>query len=225
MKTVIAGLEEGLNAIADALEGGGGGGGSIVPTPAAADEGKVLTANDNGTASWKDAGSGIPTPTLDDESKVLKAIPQSQTRVAPEWASIREVPTGGQNGQVLTKDSDGYGWAAPAGGLPEYTSSDSGKALKLVNNGQEIEPQWTTINTVPATGSTGQVLTKTSSSNYGWKTISQVPATTGVTNNYVLTNRNGTPTWAAAASGGGGGVSVYRAQGAYLKSNFSPVGA
>lgn len=33
---------------------GGGGSGSIVPTPTAQDEGKVLTANDDGTASWED---------------------------------------------------------------------------------------------------------------------------------------------------------------------------
>lgn len=90
MKTVIAGLEEGLNAIAEALEGD-----SIVPTPAAADEGKVLTANDDGTASWETPDGGIPTPTLDDEGKVLKAVPQTQTTVAPEWGTVNEVPIGG----------------------------------------------------------------------------------------------------------------------------------
>ena len=116
MKNVIAGLEEGLNAIAEAIEGGGGS--SIVPTPAAADEGKVLTAGDDGTASWENAsGGGIPTPTLDDESKVLRVIPQSQTRVAPEWSSIREVSRGGQNGQVLTAIGGGdYEWANASGG-------------------------------------------------------------------------------------------------------------
>ena len=88
MKTVIAGLEEGLNAIADALEGGGGGGGE---------------------------GAVVPVPTLEDESKVLKAIPQSQTRVAPEWGTVREVPIGGEIGQVLTKNSDDYGWSDLSG--------------------------------------------------------------------------------------------------------------
>ena len=94
MKNVIAGLEEGLQAIAEALEAD-----SIVPTPAAADEGKVLTAGDDGTASWETPEGGIPTPTLSDEGKVLKAVPQTQTTVAPEWAPVNEVPIGGQNGQ------------------------------------------------------------------------------------------------------------------------------
>lgn len=194
MRQVIQGLEEGLSAIAEALEGGGGGGSSIVPTPTAQDEGKVLTAGDDGTASWETPEGGIPTPTLDDESKVLRVIPQTQTTVAPEWASIREVPTGGQNGQVLTKNSGGYGWAAPAGGLPEVTSSSRGKFLGVNSSNNTVT----------------------------WKDISQVPSTSGVTHGYVLTNAGGTPTWAAAASGGGG-VSVYRAQGAYLKSNFRQV--
>lgn len=35
------------------IEALGGGGGSV-PTPTAQDEGKVLTANDDGTASWED---------------------------------------------------------------------------------------------------------------------------------------------------------------------------
>ena len=101
MKTVIAGLEEGLNAIAEALEGGGGGGGSIVPTP-----------------------------TLDDDGKVLRVVSQSQEEVAPEWSTVREVPIGGQNGQVLTKGASGYSWANPTGGsYPEPTSATSGQVL------------------------------------------------------------------------------------------------
>lgn len=57
MRQVIQGLEEGLQSIAEALEGGGGS--SIVPTPSAADEGKVLKANDDGTASWGEV-NGVP---------------------------------------------------------------------------------------------------------------------------------------------------------------------
>ena len=106
MKQVIQGLEEGLQAIAEALEGD-----SIVPTPAAADEGKVLTANDDGTASWEDV-DGLPAFTSpDDSGKVLKLIEQDQQgTLAPEWTTPREVPAGGSNGQVLGKNSNGYGW-------------------------------------------------------------------------------------------------------------------
>lgn len=56
MRQVIQGLEEGLSAIAEALEGSGS---EVVPTPTAADEGKVLIANDDGTASWTEK-NGVP---------------------------------------------------------------------------------------------------------------------------------------------------------------------
>ena len=171
MKTVIAGLEEGLNAIADALEGGGGGGGSIVPTPAAADEGKVLTANDDGTASWEDAGSGIPTPTLDDEGKVLKAVPQTQTTVAPEWTTIRELPIGGREGQVLTKSYEGYEWETP-NGLPALYDEDNGKVLmaQYDSDTENTYPAWSILKGVPNSNASdaGKVLTCTGRNAYGW---------------------------------------------------------
>lgn len=140
MKNVIAGLEEGLNAIAEALEGG-----NIVPTPAAADEGKVLTAGDDGTASWEDAGSGLPTPTLDDDGKVLRVVSQSQEEVAPEWSSVREVPTGGSTGNVLKKTSNGYGWAAIST-VPSTSGASNGDVL--TNDGGI--PTW-----APASGGGG----------------------------------------------------------------------
>ena len=170
MKTVIAGLEEGLNAIADALEGGGGGG-SIVPTPAAADEGKVLTANDDGTASWEDAGSGIPTPTLDDEGKVLKAVPQTQTTVAPEWATIRELPIGGREGQVLTRSHEGYEWETP-NGLPALYDEDNGKVLmaQYDSDTENTYPAWSILKGVPNSNASdaGKVLTCAGRNAYGW---------------------------------------------------------
>lgn len=200
MKTVIAGLEEGLNAIAEALEGD-----SIVPTPAAADEGKVLTAGDDGTASWETPEGGIPTPTLDDEGKVLKAVPQTQTTVAPEWGTVNEVPIGGRNGQVLTKNSNGYGWANPTQEIPSV-DENYGKFLQAGSIDDDVPVQWSTVNQVPSGGSTGQVLTKTSN-GYGW----------------------------AAASGGGGGnidvikISVNKADftqdgSNYVASVFPPTG-
>lgn len=138
MKNVIAGLEEGLQAIAEALEGD-----SIVPTPAAADEGKVLTANDDGTASWEDPEGGLPASTGTDRGKVLtvgysgdpgwvtptKEIPDvignhgkvlmagnPEDEPPVQWIAINQVPSGGSTGQVLTKTTNGYGWAAASGG-------------------------------------------------------------------------------------------------------------
>ena len=167
MKTVIQGLEEGLNAIADAISEGGGGG-----------------------------GGNIPTPTLDDEGKVLKAVPQSQTEVAPEWSTIREVPIGGQNGQILTKNSGGYGWATPEGGLPSISSGDSNKVLKAYYDSEEGYgySQWGTIAGVPSSNASdnGKILTCTGRNAYGW----------------------------APASGGGGNIDVLKID--LNKSDFSP---
>lgn len=143
MKNVIAGLEEGLQAIAEALESGGGGG-------------------------------NVPTPTLDDDGKVLRVVSQSQEEVAPEWSDSREVPRGGQNGQVLTRTSEGYGWAAPSGGLPALYEEDNGKVLmaQYDSDTENTYPAWSLIKQVPAGGTTGQVLTRTSGSGYGWATPS-----------------------------------------------------
>ena len=142
MKNVIAGLEEGLQAIAEALESGGGG--------------------------------NVPTPTLDDDGKVLRVVSQSQEEVAPEWSDSREVPRGGQNGQVLTRTSEGYGWAAPSGGLPALYEEDNGKVLmaQYDSDTENTYPAWSIVKQVPAGGTTGQVLTRTSGSGYGWATPS-----------------------------------------------------
>lgn len=158
MKTVIAGLEEGLNAIADALEGGGGGGGE---------------------------GAVVPTPTLDDEGKVLKAIPQSQEKVAPEWDTIRELPIGGREGQVLTRSYEGYEWETP-NSLPPVYDEDNGKAL-IVQYDSDTEttyPAWSKVATVPSSNASdnGKILTCTGKNAYGW----------------------------APASGGGGNISTVR---------------
>ena len=178
MKTVIAGLEEGLNAIAEALEGGGGGGGNV------------------------------PTPTLDDDGKVLKVVSQSQEEVAPEWATVREVPAGGRNGQVLTKNSDGYGWAAPAGGLPSSTSSDYGKVLTVDNHG---DPDWATPEKeLPSisSGDSGKVLRSwyDSEEGYGysrWDTIASVPSSNASDSGKILTCTGRNAYGWAPASGGG----------------------
>ena len=149
MKTVIAGLEEGLNAIAEALEGGGGGGGSIVPTP-----------------------------TLDDDGKVLRVVSQSQEEVAPEWSTVREVPTGGQRYQVLTKTGTGnvaYGWAdapTPEPELPSISSGDSGKVLKAYYDSEEGYgySRWDTVASVPSSNASdaGKVLTCSGRNAFGW---------------------------------------------------------
>lgn len=115
MKTVIAGLEEGLNAIAEALEGGGGGGSSIVPTPAAADEGKVLTAGDDGTASWENPEGGLPAydsdpQTSDDLGKLLMINEAAQgTILRPTWhlPTIRTETVSLDSSDIMEDDKSG----------------------------------------------------------------------------------------------------------------------
>ena len=62
-----------------------------------------------------DLNSPLPEVTSSDNGKVLKVI-------SGDWGkgSVREVPTGGTQGQVLTKNSSGFGWADPTGGSKLY---------------------------------------------------------------------------------------------------------
>lgn len=74
--------------------------------------------------SYQDLQSPLPEVTSSDNGKVLKVI-------SGEWnkGTIKEVPSGGQTGQVLTKTSSAYGWENPPKEIPDYTSADTGKVL------------------------------------------------------------------------------------------------
>ena len=71
MKNVIAGLEEGLQDIAEAL----GANSQKVPAPIATDNGKVLKATGAGAVAWQEdaTGAGVPAVTSGDDGKVLTA--------------------------------------------------------------------------------------------------------------------------------------------------------
>lgn len=114
MKTVIAGLEEGLNAIAEALEGGGS---EIVPTPTLADEGKVLRAMPQGQESvapqWETARE---VPVGGTQGQVLTKGASGYDWANPSGGSYPE-PTSATDGQVLTADGlGGASWETPSGG-------------------------------------------------------------------------------------------------------------
>ena len=131
MKTVIHGLEEGLNSIAEAL---GGGGSDIVPTPKAQDEGKVLTANDDGTASWENSQGGLPT--ISGSLMVLATGYDERTHsYFPYWEQSLDNLIGhnGNDGDVLTLNDGGLVFLPPqggGGGLPSISDSDNGKVLQ-----------------------------------------------------------------------------------------------
>lgn len=134
-------------------------GGGIVPTPEASDVGKVLTANDDGTASWDDIEAELPTVTNADRGKALK-VNKSNNNI--NWTDISEVPdtTGASQGDVLTVGASGVEWATPSGGLPTVTESDKGKVL-LVNPYAGNTLIWSKLIGVPeyAWSGDGSVLT------------------------------------------------------------------
>jgi hypothetical protein len=95
------------------------------------------------------------------------------------------VPAGGTEGQVLTKQTEGYGWEDPISGggsytLPQASESALGgikAANKTTAETQEVKidpetgklyvpPADAAANGLPAGGSSGQVLKKNSSANY-----------------------------------------------------------
>lgn len=66
----------------------------------------------------------------------------SSTDYATEWGDISEVPSGGNNGDVLTKAATGPMWAPPVEELPAISSGDAGKVLSV--NSAETGVEWVT---------------------------------------------------------------------------------
>lgn len=131
MKQVIQGLEEGLGAIATALEGDG------YPKPTNVPQGKVLTADGDDGASWEDAPSGLPT--IPGSGEVLMTEYDAQNdeyyaRWTSQWGQMPPYQYANV-GDVVTIDAYGNPtWAAPSGGgsVPTITSNDNGKVLSAV---------------------------------------------------------------------------------------------
>ena len=187
MKQVIEGLQEGLKAIADAMEGG-------YPEPTAASEGQVLTADGEGGASWEDAADGLPEIDSQVEQGAVLAVGYSRE---PEWvnditdlipngsAALVPTTTGVTNGYVLTNNSGTPTWAAGSGGgsYPEPTSATSGQVLTADGIGGA---SWQT----PSGGGGTTIYKKTSTVEYDDKSdmyyASVEPFSTPITGNTVL---------------------------------------
>lgn len=121
------------------------GGGSIVPTPTAQDEGKVLTANDDGTASWENASGGVP-----DYSQAL------------------------QGSVLATQYSGELGWDRPENLLPQgsllpvITGNDNGKVLQAVYNDKSgAYVEWVTAPTIKSENFTKDDITYSDKSGEG----------------------------------------------------------
>ena len=145
MKQVIEGLEEGLQAIATALEGDG------YPKPTSATDGQVLTADGQGGADWEDAPSGLPSTQFTQTGDVLTVNDNGD----PAWIT----PSGGLPAQsystankVLTSvydDKSGESTAEwqTSGSLPSQDSSTANKVLVSVYDDKsgESQAEWRTM--------------------------------------------------------------------------------
>ena len=90
----------------------------------------------------------------------------------------------------------GSGWV---GEFDQVTSNWNSLKDRLANIEYGLADVW---NAVPVGGSTGQVLTKTSSTNYAteWSTIDALPSQSGNTGRY-LTTDGSTASWQVVATG------------------------
>lgn len=90
----------------------------------------------------------------------------------------------------------GSGWV---GDFDQVTSNWNSLKDRLANIEYGLADVW---NAVPVGGSTGQVLTKTSSTNYAtqWSTIDALPSQSGNTGRY-LTTDGSTASWQVVATG------------------------
>lgn len=84
------------------------------------------------------AGPGVPQGGT--AGQYLKKA--SSTDYDTEWGDVEALPSGGNNGDVLTKATTGPMWAAPVQELPAISSGDAGKVLS-VNSG-ETGVEWAT---------------------------------------------------------------------------------
>lgn len=120
MKQVIQGLEEGLEAIAEALSGGSG----SYPEPTSATDGQVLTANGQGGASWEDPQGGLPSTAYRSKDDVLSL----DNNLNPIWRAP-DVPiiTSSDNGKVLKAQFDDKSgtfayWGEASNGISRWTA-------------------------------------------------------------------------------------------------------
>lgn len=91
----------------------------------------------------------------------------------------------------------GSGWV---GSFDQVTTSWNTLKDRLANIEYGLNDVWGAI---PTGGSTGQVLTKTSGSDYAtsWSTLDALPSQSGHTGEFLTTNGS-SATWAAVAQGG-----------------------
>lgn len=111
------------------------------------------------------------------------------------------IPSGGTDGQYLVKDgSTDYSvkWVDGPSEVHGIPSGGSQGQVLAKTNATNYNVSWQSINTVPGTGTTGHVLTKTAS-GYGWAAApTELP--TGGSAGQVLTKTSSGVSWSNASS-------------------------
>jgi len=137
-------------------------------------------------ADWPLNDGGVPTGNAGD---VLTVIANQYGTKSMTWATPSAgLPSGGTNGQVLTKTASGNEWANAPTELP--SSGTAGQFLKKTANGVEYD----SVNQVPSSGTTGHVLRKTAS-GYDFESVNEVPSEG--TAGHVLTKTENGFEWSA----------------------------
>lgn len=134
----------------------------------------------------------------------MRTIVYDPTDNESYWSDINMVPPMDSNttGKYLTNNNNIPQWADVPNELPNYTTADNGKSLRVVNNSGTAELEW--VKDVPdyASSDVGKVLTvkdNNGSTELGWESEKELPLYTTSQANKVLTvkNNNGTAevTW------------------------------
>ena len=115
------------------------------------------------------------------------------------WSDVNLVPPMDENtiGKFLTNNNNVPQWAYVPNELPEYTTSDDGKSLKVKYNNGAAELEWKKDVPDYASSDVGKVLTikdNNGSTELGWESEKELPNFTTSQANKVLTvkNNNGT---------------------------------
>lgn len=115
------------------------------------------------------------------------------------WSDVNLVPPMDDNtiGKFLTNNNNVPQWADVPNELPEYTTSDDGKSLKVKYNNGAAELEWEKDVPDYAASDVGKVLTvkdNNGSTELGWESEKELPNFTTSQANKVLTvkNNNGT---------------------------------